>query len=347
MLSDSELDPSIILARDSVSIPLQLGNEINAYALDSKNHKLECHYFPVFSDGVVVSIIIKGDPTDEGYPILQHGKTFADKLQAFIERNGTVAIVRTEHTLCAASDKEVIMLEWDWRMEDVPRPEDIPDFVKFTALSEGPYKRFEVPDCGYATFDGEPFVLEAPSRVLPTSYNVNVPVVTQTMPICWAASTACIANYLKGTSYTALSFFNTTIAQGLFFPIYDNEGKIANGMDMFQVMSTMGEMFGIMSTVHRATFDSITVRQILEAISGGKPVYTAMGVNTGGGHAIVSCGYDSLSGNSCNISFMDPNQTSIQRIPVSNIDNYSTYCYQHMLDGKVYSYGLNGYLLIQ
>ena len=349
MLMDAELEPKVFFNRDSISIPLQVGNGFVVYDLDSvnsKNHKLDLCVFPIFSDGVIVAIMLGSHYN--GNLTFQFGKDYADELQVFMERNGneSVALVRTDSALFAASEKEVVPIEWDPCRIQKPRelpPSDIPSFVEFTALSEGPYKRFEVPGCGYATFDGEPFVLENPSRVLPTSSNLNVPVVLQNgLPICWAASTACVSNYLKYTSYTAESLYNAAIAWGLYSPNL-GPGGTETGAYAFRVATIMCEMLGIQAVAYHVDQNhTILPRTILQSIVDGKPVYCDM-ASISSGHAVVSCGYDSLSGNSCRIRYMDPNETSIKSVQVSNIDDRQTYyCYVNSI-----KYTLCGYVLPQ
>lgn len=66
------------------------------------------------------------------------------------------------------------------------------------------------------------YVLEYTTNVsnarTPVYYSCNVSFVSQNPPsnICWAASAACIANYLRGTNYTAVS-----VARGWFGTNYN------------------------------------------------------------------------------------------------------------------------------
>lgn len=152
-----------------------------------------------------------------------------------------------------------------------------------------------------------------------TYYSLNVPNVHQGdgTNLCWAASVACIGNYLKGQNASV-----TTIANGSTSAAY-----------LSTAISRLNSYYGLSySNINAAPSDS----RIFENIYHGWPMYACFH-NKYVSHAVVIYGVNAVSGY---ITVMDPYKPSKLTAYSASYQNTSTYGYTspYSSSGAIYLY---------
>ncbi|MBQ6949206.1 MAG: C39 family peptidase, partial [Firmicutes bacterium] len=143
--------------------------------------------------------------------------------------------------------------------------------------------------------DGSANYLSVPTmrpRYRENSLNVNY--VTQgNFNLCWAASVACIGEYITGIYKTAYQVANQ---MGIGF--YD-------GATATQMKNAYSTIYGLNATKY--TRASLTTSRIYGSIDNDKPVH-GLFIESGGsmGHAVVIYGYYFDASGNCFVQYMNP-----------------------------------------
>lgn len=150
-----------------------------------------------------------------------------------------------------------------------------------------------------------------------TYFSCDVKYVTQNPynQICWAASTAMIVNYLKGTSYTAVDVAKAKLGN-----------DFNQGLDTDRVVVFMNDTYEIGYSYHDIGPSEAAV---LENIKAGYPLYASASIN-GSSHAVVIFAVNPVLGY---FSFFDPLQGA-----VSVYSNGSSNSFVDENTGKTYTF---------
>ena len=136
---------------------------------------------------------------------------------------------------------------------------------------------------------------------------LSVPKITQssTSKYCWACSVASIGNYLTNYNYT-----------GIYVAMNEYGSDYNKGASISVALDNLSEIYGI-TYLSTGGFNSGI---IYENLSNGYPLFAECSVSGGGGHAVVVCGENPISGY---ITIMDPNSSSYVSVYSTSANVYS------------------------
>ena len=179
-------------------------NHIYAYDYTSDGLVYNSEFIPIMYDNSLIGWVIKA--TNEANTVYQFSTAFVDQVNSIVSSNMNIAFIYDYNSsylydgnqLHKLSDRSLLV-----ESRSVINTVDSLDITDVTLNGLSGY------------IDLEYSSLTTNART-PIYYSCDVSFVTQNPPsnMCWAASAACIANYLNGTSHTATSvaqdWYNTT-----------------------------------------------------------------------------------------------------------------------------------------
>lgn len=269
-----------------------IGSRIYAYEyVDNEVCETRFSMYPVFSSGDLVALAIR-TTLDDGEPAIQLTNCFVSQLREYYNAGVKFALLYDAKSCYAIINGEFEKLadysdQIDYRSSLVSL--NLMDVSNYETVQYSELMYLETLDLELSTDT----ILSA--KVSNNSNTLLLPFVTQNPPsnICWAASVACIGNYLTSGSYTAkdiaISYYGAT--------------SWNTGANIGEAMSVLSQNYGI--TYSRYGYYVPSDFQILNNINAGYPVYSSWkwsNGNTTGGHAVVIRG---IMVGSC-VYVMDP-----------------------------------------
>ncbi|MBM6669003.1 C39 family peptidase [Lacrimispora saccharolytica] len=254
-----------------------LGEEIYSYEYVNGNvEKMDYHVYPIFINGTL-SMFAYRVPNENGEYDIQLTEALVDELRASNSGEEIALLYDAKHCFMVTKNTMTPLVEFSQIVDDRDRVEsdDITrDQMEFNVLHASD------------TLSPQESVSQRSTKA---SKSLSVPFVSQNPPssICWAASMACIGNYLNSASYSA-----QTVAQKVYGSNWNRGATISTAVNALR--STYGISYAV--GAGRPSLSKIELN-----INSGYPVYSTWSYS-GGSHATVIRGYTSVS----SIYVMDP-----------------------------------------
>lgn len=260
---------------------LYIGNPISVYEyLDSGLQEAYFSLLPIFYSGKLVFMATLVH--DENGNRVQLSDCFIDKLTRYCDTAAEIAIIYDAQK-CYLVMRESISELYTFNYE-VSQRSLLPTQDVFSLLDEKKIVFSELKALHKIKY--------TPSYILRSTAFVNVQWVSQNPPsnICWAASVACIGNFLTSYSYTALD-----IAKYVYGPTSWNQGA-SNSVALDALFNKYGVSYS-----HYASYIAPSDSRLFNNINGGYPVFGRWSW-TSGYHANVIKGVSTGS----QVLVMDP-----------------------------------------
>lgn len=191
-----------------------LGNPIYSYeCIDGDLVELNYLTYPIYNDNDIVSLALKIEQED-GTFIMQITDCFVGEFIECDLLNEKIVLIYDKYNAYVMTENDVSVISTysypiDYR--DVFNNDEVYNSIILNEVTK-------VKTIDFTNNQVQPCSSNAYSASLPVSYVTQLP----DDQICWAASTACIGNYLTGNSKTAVE-----IAQSVFGTDYNKAASIA------------------------------------------------------------------------------------------------------------------------
>lgn len=268
---------------------ITIGEKITSYVYKNASFEENYSFYPLFYNDSLVALAILVDEEENIYQITT---SLVDEINSSIEKDESFALIYDSDGCYIYGEKGLRLLD-NFEAEILDRDSlecerKISDFsdIKLSNMEKeiGGYSLVPQNNKKQAYFATQAY------------YKCDVKYVSQSkFNICWAASIACIVNYLKGTNLTALE-----VAQANGINL--NDGLSAEGQE------TILKKYGVNYT-YENRFPSNSA--ILRNIKAGYPIKAGFKCS-GTYHAVVVYGVNLIAGY---ISIMDPQvgyETAVQ-----------------------------------
>lgn len=267
-----------------------IGERIHSYIYINKSFEEHYSFYPLIYNHSLIALAIL---VDEDENIYQITTSLVDEINSAVEKDESFALLYDSDSCYMYGEEKGLRLLDNFEME-IPERDSLKNKKNISDFS-----KIELSNMDLETGKGFSSIFRAKTQTYygtQAYYKCDVKYVSQSkFNICWAASIACIVNYLKGTNLTALE-----VAQ-------------SNGINLNNGLSAEGQeailrKYGVAYT-YANRFPSNSV--ILRNIKAGYPIKAGFQSN-GNYHAVVVYGVNLPAGY---ISLMDPQigyETAVQ-----------------------------------
>lgn len=309
----------------SIADSYYLGSPIAAYEyIDNALVPVSYELYPVFSNGEIVYLATKAVDTDGSAHIqLSQPFTLLDILNACADTASAVALLYDAEVCYFIADNDVVTVSRHEALEHRSSFASEESVLAAAYQLNSLHGIFSSNTAIVATDDADTLANARASASLNVDY-VSQLISGYSSDICWAASVACIGNFVTGGNYTARQ-----IAEYRYYLDHGYDSSVISdwnlGASFSEAMRVMSAVYNITATYYSTTVSTRDTR-IYNDIILNRPVYSRWhwevisdGATTSGGHACVIRGINTGS----YVLVMDPEFG----FSVAYLNSENTYAY--------------------